>query len=97
MSGGSDNFDIEEQLARIARAREEALKYTDEQHKLMAEARKFDAEQRKLDSEQRKLDAEQRKLQRDRDLAPWQIVVTAMGTGAALFAAGAAFLKLLDR
>ena len=28
-------------------------------------------------------------------LAPWRIVVTSMGTGAALFAAGAAFFKLL--
>ena len=28
-------------------------------------------------------------------LAPWQIVLTSMGAGAALFAAGAAFFKLL--
>jgi len=28
-------------------------------------------------------------------LAPWRIAVTSMGTGAALFAAGAAFLRLL--
>jgi hypothetical protein len=28
-------------------------------------------------------------------LAPWQLALTSMGTGAALFAAGAAFVKLL--
>lgn len=28
--------------------------------------------------------------------APWQLVLTSMGTGAALFAAGAAFVKLLS-
>ncbi len=28
-------------------------------------------------------------------LAPWQIALTGMGAGAALFAAGAAFFKLL--
>ena len=29
-------------------------------------------------------------------LAPWQLVITGMATGAALFAAGAAFFKLLE-
>ncbi len=29
-------------------------------------------------------------------LAPWQLALTGMGTGAALFAAGAAFYKLLS-
>jgi len=29
--------------------------------------------------------------------APWQLVVTGMTTGAALFAAGAAFFKLLEQ
>ena len=28
--------------------------------------------------------------------APWQLVLTGMGTGAAVFAAGAAFFKLLS-
>jgi hypothetical protein len=28
-------------------------------------------------------------------LAPWQLMITGMGTGAALFAAGAAFIKIL--
>lgn len=29
-------------------------------------------------------------------LAPWQLLATGMGTGAALFAAGAAFFKVLN-
>jgi hypothetical protein len=28
-------------------------------------------------------------------LAPWQLVLTGLGTGAALFAAGAAFIKII--
>ena len=35
------------------------------------------------------------KLQFDMRLAPWQIVASSAGAGAALFAAGAAFVKLL--
>jgi hypothetical protein len=56
--------------------------------RMLAESDKFVAEQRKLSAEASKMD-------RERHLAPWQLVVTSMGAGAALFAAGAAFLKLL--
>ena len=49
------------------------------------------AETAKYAAEQRKLEAEARNFDRNR----WQIVVTAMAAGAALFGAGAAFLKLL--
>ncbi len=49
------------------------------------------AETAKYAAEQRKLEAEARNVDRNR----WQIVVTAMAAGAALFGAGAAFLKLL--
>ena len=83
----ADTLDWKEQVARIDRAQEETRKFVREAHKLMAE-------EQKLYSEERKLLAEDRKLQRDRGLAPWQIVVTAMGAGAALFAAGAAFVKV---
>ena len=79
----AESVELKERLAQIDRAQEETRKFAQEQHKLVQEALKFGAEAAKL--------------QRDRGLAPWQIVVTAMGTGAALFAAGAAFLKLLDR
>ncbi len=67
-------LNVEQQLAQIARAREETRKFIAEQHKLMAEAGKLD---------------------RDRLLAPFQIVVGSMAAGAALFGAGAAFVKLL--
>lgn len=50
------------------------------------------AETSKFAAEQRKLEAEARQYDRNR----WQIVVTAMTAGAALFGAGAAFLKLLS-
>jgi hypothetical protein len=44
----------------------------------------------KYDAEQRKLEAEARQFDRNR----WQFVGTAMTAGAALFGAGAAFIKL---
>lgn len=39
--------------------------------------------------------ADAARKQQELRLAPWQLVLTAMGAGAALFAAGAAFFKLL--
>ena len=73
--------DLEEQLGRIRRAREESEKFVAEQTKLM--------------SEQSKLAAEALKMERDRMLAPWQIVFSSMAAGAAFFGAGAAFIKLM--
>lgn len=61
----------------------------------LAEAPKLRAESEKFVAEQRKLIAESQKLDRERGVLPWQIVVTTLGAGAALFAAGAAFVKLL--
>jgi len=66
--------DLEEQLGRLRRAREESEKFV---------------------AEQRKLTAEAMKLERDRMLAPWQIALSGMAAGAALFGAGAAFIKIL--
>lgn len=67
-------LNVEQQLAQIARAREETRKFIAEQHKLMAEAGKLD---------------------RDRILAPFQLVIGSMAAGAALFGAGVASVKLL--
>ena len=74
-------LDIQEQITRIDRA--------------IAETAKYAAEQRKLASEAAKLDAEARLFDRNR-WQVWQIVITSMGTGAALFGAGAAFIKILS-
>jgi hypothetical protein len=52
-------------------------------------------ETRKFVSEQRKLDAEALKLGRDRAFLPWTVAATLLGAGAALFAAGAGFIKLI--
>ncbi len=49
----------------------------------------------KFVDEGHKLRAEAGKLERDRQLLPWQVAVTLLGAGAALFAAGAAFVKLM--
>lgn len=46
--------------------------------------------------EQRKLTAAAMKLERDRMPASWQIALSGMAAGAALFGAGAAFIKILD-
>ena len=58
--------------------------------RLLTESDKFVAEQRKLM-------AEADKAARERQLAPWQSVVTGMGAGAALFAAGGALIRLIGR
>ncbi len=39
--------------------------------------------------------ADTAKKQREYHLAPWQIAITMLGGGAAVFAAGAAFMKLV--
>jgi hypothetical protein len=49
----------------------------------------------KTQEETRKFAAETRKITRDWALAPWQMAITGMAAGAALFGAGAAFMKLL--
>ncbi len=66
------DLDVREQIARIDR--------------LIVEAAKFREETRRIDAEREKLREETRKISRDQTLAPWQIVVTAMGTGGALVA-----------
>lgn len=81
------SLDIAEQVARVIRSNEETQKFIAEQRKLIAEQSKFAAEQSKLM-------AETAKLERDRALAPWQIVAASMAAGAALFGASIAFVKL---
>ncbi len=88
MSEAYPTLDMREQLAGIDRAIAEHSRFQAETDKLVAESRKYHAEQDKLA-------AEAAKLQGDRMLVPWAIVVTAMGAGAALFAAGAGFWKVL--
>lgn len=102
-------FAIEEQRARIERAHEETRKFVAEQHKLIAEQSKLAAEQTRLAAEQvkmtaeasktaveqTKLAAEAAKIGRHRSLAPWQVALSGMTAGAALFGAGAASVKLL--
>ena len=76
----ADRLNLAETVARIERQQ--------------AETRKFVAEHDKLAAEREKLAAEAAKLDRDRSFAPWQVVATLMGAGAALFGAGAAFVKV---
>jgi Tfp pilus assembly protein PilN len=77
----SESLNLRDEIARIDRA--------------MAETQKFSAETQKSVAEQQKLIAEARKLHRDRALVPWQVIATLLGAGAALFAAGAGFVKLI--
>jgi hypothetical protein len=49
----------------------------------------------KFVAEQHKLMAEAQKMERDRAILPWTVVATLLGAGAALFAAGAGFIKLI--
>jgi hypothetical protein len=61
----------------------------------VARIKRAQAETDKFVDEGHKLRAEAGKLERDRQLLPWQVAVTLLGAGAALFAAGAAFVKLM--
>jgi len=81
MSGTTPDLNMETILTQLARAREETQKFIAEQHKLMAE--------------QQKLNFEALKVQRERGILPWQVAATMLGAGAALFAAGAGFIKLI--
>jgi hypothetical protein len=52
-------------------------------------------ETRKFVAEPNKLDAEASKHRRDRSILRWTDAATLLGAGAALFAAGAGFIKLI--
>jgi hypothetical protein len=62
---------------------------------ILAKITRDTQESDKFIAEQRKLIAEAAKLDRDRTFLPWTIVATFLGAGAALFAAGAGFVKLI--
>ncbi len=62
---------------------------------ILAKITRDTQESDKFIAEQRKLMAEAAKLDRDRAFLPWTIVATFLGGGAALFAAGAGFVKLI--
>ncbi|MDI2072455.1 hypothetical protein ABIF68_006160 [Bradyrhizobium japonicum] len=68
---------------------------TMDQQEQVARIERMQEETRKFVAEQHKLMAERGKLSRDIVLAPWQLVVTTLTAGAALFGAGAAFMKLV--
>ena len=107
----SADLDLKEQLARIDQAREEALKFSAEQHKLAAETLKLGAEQNKLGAEQlkmttealklgaeeHKLREEELKLRRDRGLAPWLAVVAISGGVGGIIAGVTAILHLVGK
>jgi hypothetical protein len=73
------DFDLREQLARIDRA--------------IAETGKLQEETQKFVAEQRKLLAEAAKLQRDRMLAPGQLLLGGFAAGAGMFTALFVVLK----
>lgn len=75
------SLDIREQVARI--------------DSLLAGVDQALANSAKLRDESNKLRDESTKLRRDATLAPWAVLATGLGAGAALFAAGAAFMKLI--
>lgn len=74
-------FDIREQLARIDKMRAETLKLQDELQKVAAETLKANREAARVAQETR--------------LAPYTLLLTGLGAGAALIAAGAGLAKLL--
>ncbi len=75
------DIELQDALARIQKSGAETQKLLDEATKLRAE--------------ELKLRAEAANFERDRGLQPWQVFATLLGAGAAFFAAGAAFVKLM--
>lgn len=75
--------DFDAVLAGIERAQEETRKFVQEGHKLA--------------TEREKLAAEARKLERDRSLAPWQVVAASATATAAVIGASAGVAALLLR
>lgn len=61
----------------------------------VARVLRSNAETQKFVEEQAKLRAEAAKLDRDRAISVWQVALSCLAAGAALFGAGAAFIKLL--
>ncbi len=94
MSEAAPNLDFREQVARIDQLFEENRKLAIERAKLDAERLKLESERIKLEFEGLKYRSERNKLDRDRFLAPLAMAITAMGAGAALFAAALAYLRL---
>ena len=90
------SLDIREQVARIDRTQAELSRIQGELNKWQIESLKARAETEKVQTEAAKARAETAKIERDTRLAPWAIVFTGLGAGAALFAAGAAFTKLIS-
>lgn len=74
---------------------EGAIPLTPDLEEQIGQIRRAREESEKFVAEQKKLMAEAMKLERDRMLAPWQIALSGMAAGAALFGAGAAFIKLI--
>ena len=74
-------FDVREQLARIDKMRAETLKLQDELQKIAAETPKTNRDAIKV--------------AQDTKLAPYTLLFTGLGAGAALIAAGAGLAKLL--
>jgi hypothetical protein len=66
-----------------------------EVEELVSRIERQQEETRKFVAEQHKLMAEGSKLQRNRAILPWTVAATLLGAGAALFAAGAGFVKLI--
>ena len=61
----------------------------------LARIDRIQAELQKSQVEITKMTAETDKTRMDIKLVPWTVAFTGLGTGAALFAAGAAFMKLI--
>jgi uncharacterized protein (DUF3084 family) len=92
-----ETLDIEEQLVRIRRAREESDKLSAESRKLQAEQLKLEAERIKLEGERLKIEAERLKMHTETDLMPRSMIFQAMLASAALLGAGAALARLFIR
>ena len=75
------SLDIREQIARIDRTQ--------------AELSRIQAELNKWQTDSMKVRAETAKVEQDTRFAPYIVAFTGLGAGAALFAAGVAFAKLL--
>jgi hypothetical protein len=88
----SAGLNLREQLARIDNIMADTQKKQREHANLAVDRQTEDREHiARID----KLLAEAQKQRREYHMQPWQVAATVFGGGAALFAAGAAFVKLV--
>jgi hypothetical protein len=88
-------LDLREQLARIDSIMASTQKMLREHENITADTQNKQREYREQIVRIDNMIADAQKKKREYEMLPWQVFATLLGGGAAFFAAGAAFVKLI--